>query len=581
MLNKFIALVMSFLIPLTTFASNAINGALDAVTENLFGIPYSINAVKDDFFRDIDDSDVVPTSKNLGYINDKIMVFINPDASFMDKLNFFNSSGGKLVGWNTAIDLYVIDFDELPYKAIEAKCNLFSGNEFVELALPVNAYKASQNGTPSDDFEYPDVVSEWDELNPEGRNWHLEAINARQAWDYSDYMSKIDIGILDAGFDVDHPELEGKIYFPSYLAAYRNSQNSHGCHVAGIIGARHNGFGIAGVCDNSDLICYDWYPDGLQIWNTDLALFFGFSNLVKAGSKVVNISAGMVFEDLAEAESLLYGVIQPMAYSYMMASLLAKGYDFLAVQAAGNDAIFAKYAGMYSSINEDNVFTGAYKVTAQDIIDRIVTVASAENSFAGEYTLSSFSNYGSRVDIVAPGSDIYSCSYDGGYEYMSGTSMAAPVVTGVASLVWSVNPDFSGAEVKEIICNATDKKVSLNPFNEYLDDITEYNLVNAKLSVEEAIKRTDSSVGTVKGKIIGNAHEIVCNGSSFTVYSDGTYSFITSDGNAEIEVLDINGDEIGSFNVDVKAGETTDAGEYNIIGEDINKPATETDAVRN
>ena len=91
------------------------------------------------------------------------------------------------------------------------------------------------------------------------------------------------------------------------------------------------------------------------------------------------------------------------------------------------------------------------------------------------------------------------------------------------------------------------------------------------------MRRTDSSVGTVSGKIIGDANEIVFNGVSHTVYSDGTYSFVAPVGNANAKVLDSNGNIIGSFDITVTAGESTAVGEY-IVTEQ--KPATESDTVR-
>lgn len=583
MINKIIALIMSYVISITGFMYSSFNSIIDSVSELVFGLPYSAEAIKEDFLSSITESDINKIDSENGYINNKIAVFINPETSFKEKLSFFYASGGTLVGWSTPADLYVLEYGKMQYDAITGRCEKLMSNEAVELAIPVTATKYTPDRTPSDDFGYIDIYSEWDELEPDGRNWWLEAIDARQAWDYSDYFSKINIGIVDAGYDLYHPDLESKIKFPSQKLANRNRQDSHGCHVAGIIGANHNGIGIAGICDNSNLICVDWAPDLLQFWITDLEIYFGISNVIKAGAKVVNLSLGSSASKSSNDSTLIEKLITPAAYSYMMGSLLAKGYDFIAVQSAGNgdmngNPIDAKNNGCFSCINKSNVFTGTNKVSADEILDRIILVASASNRGYGNFVQSYFTNVGSSVTIAAPGEDLYSCSINGGYEYMSGTSMSTPVVTAVASLVWSVNPGFTGAEVKEIICSSTDSVAVVNTNVPYIYDdleLMDYPMVNAKLAVEEAIRRTDSSIGTVSGRINADAAEIVFDGMSHTVFSDGTFSFVAESDNGYAKVYDANGILLGSFAMTVEAGKTVDVG---LVTPVHNQPATPSDA---
>ncbi len=582
MLNRIIALIMSYVISVTGFIYGSVNGIIDSVSELVFGLPYSAEAIKDDFFSGITDADIEAGDAENGYVNNKIAVFVNPEASFKNKLSLFNTSGGKLVGWSTPADLYVIEYDKMTYDAVTARCERLMLNETVELAIPVTTFRYSPDSTPSDDFDYSNIYAEWDELAPDGRNWWLEAVDARQAWDYSDYFSKINIGVVDAGYDLDHPDLEGKISFPSQKLANRNIQDSHGSHVAGIIGANHNGAGIAGICDNSNLICVDWSPELLQFWISDLEIYFGLSRVVEAGAKVVNFSLGSSASKSTNDTPLIERLITPAAYSYTMSSLLAKGYDFIAVQSAGNgdangNPIDVKNNGCFATINRNNIFTGSNDVSADEILDRIILVSSASNKGNGKYVQSYFSNVGSAVTIAAPGEDIYSCSIDGGYEYLSGTSMSAPIVTAVASLVWSVNPSFTGADVKEIICTSTDSAAVINTSVPYIYndlELKDYPMVNAKLAVEEAVRRTDSSTGTVGGKINAEAAEIVFDGVSHTVFSDGTYSFVAESGRGVAEVLDADGNKLGSFVMTVEAGKTVDAGEYT-PGQDI--PATQSD----
>ena len=312
------------------------------------------------------------------------------------------------------------------------------------------------------------------------------------------------------------------------------------------------------------MICVDWLPDFLQYWNADLAIFFGFSALVKAGAKVINFSLGTSASKTSNSSAIDERLYLPMAISLMMSSLLSKGYDFVAVQSAGNGDFFgnpidAENNGYFSAINSGNIFTGFNSVPAQEILDRIIIVGSAEVYNETEFIQSDFSNVGSSVDISAPGKNIYSCSINSDYQGMSGTSMSAPVVTGVASLVWSVNPSFKGSQVKEIVCTSSDKVAEINNVITYVHgvDLREYRLVNAKLAVEEPIRRT-YSVGTVEGKTDNQAvAEVLYDGVSHTVFSDGTYSFVAPEGSGAVQLLDSDNNVVSSFDITVTAGQTT------------------------
>lgn len=576
MLTKIISLIMSLIMPVTGFLYTSATNVVDSLSEMIFGIPYTDEAVKSDFFSEIDDGEVVAVDENNGYIKDMVAVFIDDDLSFSEKLSLFSKVGGVIIGWSAVADLYVIRYTPMSYSSLTSKCEKLNGIDGIVYAMPVTTSKTVLNSTPDDPFDDLDLTSpEWDELNPQGSNWWLEAIQARQAWDYSDYFNKIDIGIVDAGYDLDHPELDGKIVFPSSFHANRNYQSYHGSHVAGIIGARHNNnTGIAGICDNSRLICVDWEPELLQFWNTELAIFFGFSELVKSGAKVINLSLGISGSKYSDGNSFMDEYVVTAALSIMMSSLLSKGYDFVAVQSAGNgdwfgDPMNANYNGHFSALHNGNIIT-VNGVTADEILDRIIIVSSAEIDGNGGYIQADYSNVGKTVSIAAPGSEIYSCSTDGGYEYLSGTSMAAPVVTGVASLVWSVNPAFTGAQVKNIVCTSTSDVAKINTQYEYYYDVdlVDYSMVNAKLAVEEAIRQTDDSVGTVSGRIIdADASEIEFNGKKHTLFSDGSYSFVETASSGNAIVFDNSGNEIGSFELTVVAGAETSAGDYEIIPE--------------
>ena len=131
------------------------------------------------------------------------------------------------------------------------------------------------------------------------------------------------------------------------------------------------------------------------------------------------------------------------------------------------------------------------------MLDRLIVVGSATTNGDGDYYQPYYSNVGDRVDICAPGDSIYSTvmTSDGGYGYMSGTSMAAPIVTAVCGLVWSIDSSFTGPEVKRIICSdeTSCNRVKATVFKRY-DEVNyrDYNLINAKLCVEKAIEISEN-----------------------------------------------------------------------------------------
>jgi subtilisin family serine protease len=189
--------------------------------------------------------------------------------------------------------------------------------------------------------------------------------------------------------------------------------------------------------------------------------------------------------------------LEGMLYSYTVASLLARGYDFLVVQSAGNgskadEPCDSYYNGSFASITMRNAFTGLTGISRQEVLNHVIIVGSCTYAHKEkDFYQSSFSNYGDGVSIFAPGSWLFSTDKkeNGNYSYKSGTSMAAPVVTGITALTWSVNPSLTGAQVKAIVCDPANTVYRcVNYFWEDEIDIPTYPMINAKLSVEAAIR---------------------------------------------------------------------------------------------
>ncbi len=202
----------------------------------------------------------------------------------------------------------------------------------------------------------------------------------------------------------------------------------HGTHVAGIIGAqRGNNIGMDGVADNVKIMAVSAVPDGDE-YDKDVALAIKYA--VDNGAKVINMSFGKGFSPEKQ------WVDDAIKY--------AESKDVLLVHAAGNDAENVDVKENYPS-----PYLGSNATKASNFI----TVGASsdpriKNSFVAE-----FSNYGKHnVDVFAPGVKIYS-TIPGGNTYgnLQGTSMASPVVAGLAGLIRSYYPKLTAQQVKQCI----------------------------------------------------------------------------------------------------------------------------------
>ena len=208
----------------------------------------------------------------------------------------------------------------------------------------------------------------------------------------------------------------------------RVDDESHGTHVAGIIGAeRNNGKGANGVANNVALMSIRAVPNGDE-YDKDIAL--GIRYAVDNGAKVINGSFGKSFSPNAQ---WVYDAIKYAAEK-----------DVLFVHAAGNDGANLDDPSNPNFPN-DQVKNGA------EFADNVITVGALDPKYGSEL-LASYSNYGKiNVDVFAPGTDIYSTYPNNEYEFSPGTSMAAPAVAGVAALLFSQYPNLTASQVKKII----------------------------------------------------------------------------------------------------------------------------------
>lgn len=203
----------------------------------------------------------------------------------------------------------------------------------------------------------------------------------------------------------------------------------HGTHVGGIIGAvRGNDLGGDGVAENVKLMSLRAVPDGDE-QDKDVALAIRYA--VDNGASVINMSFGKGYS-MHQQE-----VYDALAYAD------AKGV--LLVHAAGNDA---------ANVDEtDNYPTSAYSFQSKKLGHYITIGASTRN--AKGHLAADFSNYGqTKVDVFAPGFEIYNTVPQSDYKKLQGTSMAAPMVAGVAAMLKSYFPSLTMLQIKEAILSS-------------------------------------------------------------------------------------------------------------------------------
>ena len=237
--------------------------------------------------------------------------------------------------------------------------------------------------------------------------------------------TNVDIAIIDTGIDLTHPDLY--VYKnKSFVQGTRsgNDDNGHGSHVAGIAAARDNGLGVVGMAP------------GARLWAVKVLDRTGsgsISNIIK-GLDYVTANAG----EIDVANMSLGCECTSSAMNTAIHNSVAAGVTY--VVAAGNSD---KDASTFSPANHPDVIA----VSAIVDTDGNPGGVGSSTSYGADDTLATFSNFGSTVDMAAPGVNIYSTYKGGSYATMSGTSMASPHVAGAAAIYKANNPTASPAQV--------------------------------------------------------------------------------------------------------------------------------------
>ncbi len=221
----------------------------------------------------------------------------------------------------------------------------------------------------------------------------------------------------------------------NFLDAYYGNNDimgptpNHGTHVSGIIAAsRNNGVGIDGVSDAVKIMMLRVVPDGDE-YDKDVALAIKYA--VNNGAKVINMSFGKSYS--------------PEKYWVDSAVRYAEQKDVLLVHSAGNESY---------NLDSTTVFPNAYLAAWKQQASNFITIGASSDTLITDNSIAAeFSNYGKQnVDLFAPGVKIYSTLPGTNvYGNQDGTSMASPIVTGVAAILRTYYPNLTAKQVKTIL----------------------------------------------------------------------------------------------------------------------------------
>ena len=279
----------------------------------------------------------------------------------------------------------------------------------------------------------------------------LQQIDLPEQWPSINPANRVTVAVLDTGIDYEHPELQGKMWenpeeIPNnglddddngYIDDFHGidtynsdgdplDDNGHGTHCAGVIGAKtNNSLGVSGIAPNVELMALKFLGAGGSGSVFDSILAFQYA--VQHGAQIINASFGSPVPSLALEDAVRD----------------ASARGVLVVAAAGNAA---------SDNDSVPVYPASYELPG------VISVGAVDSSDS----LAPFSNYGrSSVHLTAPGVQVLSTVRGGGYLSLSGTSMAAPHVSGVAALVLGTFPSLSSTQLRARLIDGSRKLQSL------------------------------------------------------------------------------------------------------------------------
>lgn len=514
------------------------------------------------------------------YIKSHLLLTAQDHVSYDDIKTLVAEDGGEIVGYIELTGDYQINYPQgKTYQELKQLIEKYKNNSMVadvmlEEVFETNSSSINYRTDPWTSAAHPNDgpegwISEDAQTGthandrPSGTNWWAEAICMPAVWAMDQNYEQVEVGLIDSFFDNNNDDLRDTfpsdfIYgqdgidvaleYETALAQERSQGNkytgissgsyAHGTVDAGIIAAKNDDYGIAGISQNARLHGVSLKGNS-EKWNDSLMSYkYAIAKLLNDDVKVINISMGsdvMLFSSYMEdhgddrtSEALddLHDCHRIM--QVFLSKCLAKK-DFLITKAAGNTR-----GNYYKKVKVSDEFPYGYEscdgnekgalnapveakydflagIEDENVKNHILVVGALdelieESKEFAWYNITCFSCIGDRVDVYAPGGELYrkgnndrTKTGSGIYilsdypnnqlNYMQGTSQAAPMAAGVAALVWGSNPKLSGEDVKNLIIRGAQSYTDFdNNFN--------YKMLNAFFPVlighdQDALENAD------------------------------------------------------------------------------------------
>lgn len=450
----------------------------------------------------------------INYMDNEILVVAQPSVTKEKMAMLANKYNAEIVGFIEKTGDYQLQIADVHTKDdLQSVINKIETENEIESACLNYVYEISE-----DTINYG---KQWEKdlknyTDCKGKSWGIEAIRAPEAWklleENSEKINKnLRIGLIDGGFDLTHEDLGFAEKFENYNGNLQDSNKNHGTHVAGTMAASSdNTKGICGVYPYGNGNLYgissrgiSSYSENGTYWKSVMIEKIALAELILRNVKVINQSQGFnwyQFKTINIGKSVFtawwdnfnvgdYSVYKTQSnlIGDFLNRLINNGYDFVLVCAAGNDS---EYSTHHLESEYNSWLNLIDKEKYPNVYNRIIVVGSVDK----KYNISNFSNTGERVDIYAPGEEIFSTKPNNKYgttfkdldengviqTYLySGTSMASPHVAGIAAMVWAADSKLTGEQVKMIVCNSISYKSS------------DVKIADAKIAVMIALKIND------------------------------------------------------------------------------------------
>ena len=379
---------------------------------------------------EIDDDDIIPSPDSLTYqVNRRIILIIqNTDVDPADFVKDFRKvypdrKKYVLSSPDMILPRYVLTLPAEEKESVESVI----ASQFPKYDLLI---------LPDTIFGSDVLPSDPDFSDPEKR-WYFDMIGVEEAWKETMGSSDVIVAVIDDGFDLSHPEFDGKVVDP-YNAVYHNSHvtsgtSGHGTHVAATaVGNANNGSGVSGIAPGCRLM-----PIQVGDSNGDMttsAVIDGVLYAISKGADVVNMSLGWQFPP--EIEALPVSVQKNLILNYFLEEEtvwrkifgmgISKGMTF--VLAGGNE----------------NILVG---IDPKQRIDGTIRVSAVQP----DRYKADFSNFGPYSVLSAPGVYIFNALPGDDYGFKPGTSMASPIVAGCVARMKSKNSALTTDDIIRIL----------------------------------------------------------------------------------------------------------------------------------